>query len=119
MSIIPIPIFFPRESNEDKKERLRLKRIGEISRKKIPTMDEENEKRVLMKSPHLLEIVKERCPKCKGKMWHDNFQKCWNKKKHLLACYQCIDCKYRVLFDLFTQKFEKRPFSSETTGDAK
>jgi len=117
---IPYPLHTPhpsarRESREDRELRLRGKRLREINSKKVPTMEEENEKRVLIGYPHLLEVVKERCPKCKGKMWHDNFQKCWDMKtKHLKACYQCINCEHRVLFDLFTNKFDNKPF-----GDAK
>ena len=111
---IPIALFFRRESPEDKQLRYKGQRLKELRIKKNPTMEDENEKRILIGYPHLLEVVKEKCPKCKGKMWHDNFAKCWDMKtKHLKACYQCTECKYKVLFDLFTGKFDKFPFGEE------
>lgn len=120
--IIPIPLFLQRESQEDKKLRYKGKRLREISSKEVPTMEEENEKRILIGYPYMLEVVKEKCPKCNGKMWHDNFQKCWDfsgKFKELKACYQCVDCKYRVLFNLFTNKFDKKPFGMDAKQEAK
>lgn len=103
-----------RENPEDRRIRETATRIREINQKQMPTMEEENEKRMLIGVPHLLEVVKERCPKCKGEMWHDNFQKCLDygpkDGPHLKACYNCTECKYRVLFDLHTNKFDKEPF---------
>ena len=84
----------------------------------IPTMEEENKKRMSIGYPHMLEIVKEKCPKCSGKMVHDQFQKLIDfKDRHLKACYNCTECEYRVLFDLTTNKFEKKPFGLK--NDAK
>lgn len=89
-----------------KKSQVKVKR-------KVPTMKEDNHRRVEMGYPYLLEVVKERCPKCNGKMWHDQFQKCINiKTGHISACYQCVDCKYRVLFNLITKTFDKKPFGN-------
>ncbi len=106
-------LLFP-ESREDREFRLKAKRLREINSKPVPTMEELNEKRMLIGYPHMLEIVKHKCPKCDGKMWHDNFQKCWDYRKHnpphFKACYNCTECKYRVLFDLYTNKFDKKPF---------
>lgn len=118
---IPIPLFLRRESEEDKQIRLKGKRLRELSRQ-APTMERENKKRMAMGYPHLLEVVKEKCPKCDGKMWHDQFQKCWEFKngiKYLKACYQCLDCKYRVLFNLFTNKFDSKPFGLDKTSKEK
>ena len=97
----------------DKRIRETRNRLSQLKKKDILTMDEENEKRVLIGYPHLLESVKEKCPKCNGKMVHDNFQKCWDYSKgfpNLKACYQCIECKYRILFSLIENKFDKKPF---------
>lgn len=93
--------------------KLKGQRLRELNSKTVPTMEELNEKRMLIGYPHLIEIVKEKCPKCGSKMWHDQFQKCWDKNKHLKACYECVDCNYRVLFDLFTNKFDKKPFGEQ------
>lgn len=105
-------LFLKRESLEDKELRLKAGRLRELNNK-VPTMEVENEKRILMGYPHLLEVVKERCPKCNGKMWHDNFEKVLDYSKNfseLKARYQCVDCKYDVLFSLITNKFDKEPF---------
>lgn len=85
--------------------------------KYIPTMEEENEKRRSIGHPHMLEIVKEKCPKCNGEMWHDQFQKCIDMKKgHMKACYNCTKCKYRILFNLTIKKFDKKPFGVTNSG---
>ena len=102
--------FLTRESSQDREMSLKAKRLREINSKKIPTMEEENEKRMLIGYPYLLEIVKIKCPKCNGKMWHDNFNKIWDKRRHILAQYNCVErssCGYEEFFDLFTNKFTR------------
>lgn len=123
MILILLPIFLilaffllNSKSPKDKELSIRAKRLREINQKGVQSMEEENERRVLIGYPYLLEVVKERCPKCGGKMWHDNFEKCWNYSgeiPHMEACYNCIDCKYSFLFDLITNKFDKKPFGQK------
>lgn len=74
-------------------------------------IDYQNEKRINIHYPYRLEIAKEKCPKCKGEMIHDTFQKAIDiKKGYLLAMYQCTstNCDYRNFFNLTKNKWEKR-----------
>lgn len=122
--VIYVGVFvLPRKDVEENKElRYKANRLREINSKKAPTMEEVNEKRILVGYPHLLEIVKEKCPSCKGKMWHDNFHKLWDYSggsSDLKACYNCSDCKKRFLFSLFTNKFDKEEFAKSQDGGKK
>ena len=82
-------------------------------RKKIKdepvTMEEHikkvNEERMSIGYPHMLRFVTEKCPDCGCKMTHDDFQKAINPKGGLLACYECIGCGERIMFDMIKKKF--------------
>jgi len=77
--------------------------------KYVRTMEEENEVRMNIGYPYMIRIVDIPCPKCKGKMCHDDFNKAIiPKTRELLAMYNCIKCKYEQFFNLTKNKWDKK-----------
>lgn len=69
----------------------------------------ENGKRAIVSYPYKLIRVKNKCPKCKGEMVHDEFEKSIDNKAQIFAMYKCAEktCGHKRFYNLTRRRFER------------